>query len=426
MSERKFPPGFKWGAATASYQVEGGIENNDWAEAARDGKVPPCGRACGHYERYKEDFDIAKSLGHNCHRLSIEWARIEPEEGRFDEREIEHYRTVLRALHARGIEPFITLWHFTLPLWFSRTGGFERKDAPQIFARYCAYTAGKLSGLCTHFSTMNEPMVFVSNGWGRGTWPPFCKWPGIEYLAITSSGRTINPRSQLGFGNIVRYLSVMRHLGAAHNRAYDAIKKIAPQTEVGIVKQVILYHANANPFNQLFAWVMNWFWTYQFMNRVIARCDVIGLNYYLHKKFGDRKVYDKTDMDWDVFPEGICEALMMLKGYGKPVYVSEAGVADARDRIRAGYIRATVRCMHSAIENGVDVRGFMYWSLLDNYEWASGFGPRFGLVEIDYATQARRVRESAYVYKQICEKNALIDPAVNVGDSLFSTITRNS
>ena len=409
MVEKRFPPNFKWGAATASYQVEGGIENNDWAQAAREGKVPPCGRACEHYERFEQDFDIAKSLGHNCHRLSIEWSRIEPEEGRFDEREIEHYRKVLQALHARGLEPFITLWHFTLPLWFVEKGGFENENAPKIFARYCAYVAGKLERHCTHFSTINEPMVYVSNGWARGTWPPFKKWPGIEYAAITTSGRTINPQSELGLGNIIRYISVMRRLERAHNAAYDAIKKVCPDAEVGIVKQVILYHANANPINRIMAGVMNWFWTYRFMSRVIAKCDVIGLNYYLHKKFGDRRVYDKTDIDWDVFPEGICEALMMLKDYQKPVYVSEAGVADAKDRIRAGYIRSTVDCIHFAIENGVDVRGYMYWSLLDNYEWANGFTQRFGLVEVDYSTQERRIRESAYVYKRICERNALLD-----------------
>ncbi len=409
MTEKKFPEGFKWGAATASYQVEGGLENNDWAQAAREGKVPSCGRACEHYKRFEEDFDIAKSLGHNCHRLSIEWARIEPEEGRFDEREIEHYRRVLRALHARGLEPFVTIWHFTLPLWFSKTGGFEREDAPKVFARYCAYVVGKLGDLCKHFSTINEPMVFVSNGWGRGVWPPFRKWPGIERLAITTSGRTFNPQSEVGFGNITRYISVMHRVIHAHNAAYDAIKKIAPTAEVGIVKQVILFHANANPINQFMAWVMNCYWTYYFMYRVIAKCDVIGLNYYLHKKFGDRRVYDKTDMDWDVFPEGICEALMMLAGYKKPIYVSEAGVADAEDRIRATYIRSLVKCMHYAIQEGVDVRGYMYWSLLDNYEWASGFSPRFGLVEVDYATQERRIRKSAYVYKDICERNALVD-----------------
>jgi beta-glucosidase len=173
MSERKFPDGFYWGAATASYQVEGGIENNDWAKSAREGRVPVCGIACDHYNRYEEDFDLAKSLGHTAHRLSIEWARIEPEEGKFDEEAIEHYRKVLKALRARGLKPFVTIWHFTLPLWFSESGGFERKDSPQIFARYAAYAVSKLGDLCEHFSTMNEPNVYASQGWINGEWPPF-------------------------------------------------------------------------------------------------------------------------------------------------------------------------------------------------------------------------------------------------------------
>lgn len=169
MTVKKFPDGFYWGAATASYQVEGGIENNDWAKAAQKGRVPVCGSACDHYNRYESDFDIAQSLGHTAHRLSVEWSRIEPEAGKFDEAAISHYRAVLEALHKRGIKPYVTIWHFTLPLWFSETGGFERDDAPQIFARYCTYVVKHLGDLCDHFSTMNEPNVFGSNGWLRGT-----------------------------------------------------------------------------------------------------------------------------------------------------------------------------------------------------------------------------------------------------------------
>ena len=168
-----FPKNFYWGAATASYQVEGGILNTDWAKAASEGRVPPCDRACDHYHRFESDFDIAKSLGHNGHRFSVEWARIEPEKGKFNQEEIEHYRQVLLALKERGITPFITIWHFTLPLWFSESGGFERKDAPEVFARYAAYVVSQLSDLCQFYSTMNEPNVVGSNGWLRGSWPPF-------------------------------------------------------------------------------------------------------------------------------------------------------------------------------------------------------------------------------------------------------------
>ena len=404
---KTFPPGFYWGAASAAYQVEGGIENTDWAKAAREGRVPVAGSACDHYNRYEEDFDIAKLLGHNAHRFGIEWARIEPEAGKFDETEIEHYRTVLKALRARGIEPFITLWHFTQPLWFSESGGFERKDSPEIFARYCAYVVEKLGDLCTHFSTMNEPLVFASNGWLRGTWPPFKRFALFDLISITNSGRQHEARYQKGILPFFLFWRVRKNLIKAHNVAYDACKKIQPAAEVGMVKHVILFHANGNPFNKLIATVMNWHWTHYFMKRVYKKCDTIGLNYYIHKKFGDTRTYEKTDMDWDVYPEGICDCLLMLWRYKKPLYVSEAGVADAADRIRAEYIKTQVRCAHYALTQGVDVRGHMYWSLLDNYEWALGYEKRFGLVEIDYETLERKIRPSAYAYREICKQNGI-------------------
>lgn len=406
---RKFPEGFYWGAATASYQVEGGIENCDWAEAARAGRVPPCGAACDHYNRYESDFDIAKELGHNCHRISIEWARIEPEEGTFDEREIGHYLAVLAALRARHIKPFVTLWHFTLPQWFADKGGFENPESPKLFARYCGYVAKKLGNDCRHFSTMNEPLVFASNGWRRGTWPPFRAWPLMEHALQAVPGARPFVEKRTAFGNVRAYFRVAKNLAHAHNAAYDAIKAAAFGAEVGVVHQVILFHANWNPFNKLLATFMNWHWTHQFIKRIVQKTDSIGVNYYLHKKFGDTRVYEKTDMNWDVYPEGLYGALLMLKRYGKPLWVSEAGVADARDAIRGEYITRLVRAMHAAIAQGADVRGYMYWSLLDNYEWAHGFEKRFGLVEIDYGTLERKIRPSASVYKQIIEQNGLLE-----------------
>lgn len=409
MTEKQFPEGFYWGSAMSSFQVEGGVENMDWAKAGREGRVPVIGRACDHYNRYEADFDIAKSLGHNCHRLSIEWARIEPEEGKFDQKEIEHYRDVLKALHARGLEPFITIWHFSLPLWFSERGGFERDDAPQIFARYAAHVVGKLGDLCTHFATINEPLPYTSNGWRRGTWPPFKKWPGIELALAGIPGQQPHIRKDSSIRNFLLYFSVANNLARAHNAAYDAIKKVRPEAEVGLVHQVVLFHANDNPINKLLAAILNWHWTHHFISKVYKKCDAIGVNYYLHKKFGDTRVYEKTDMNWDVYPEGMCDALLMLKCYGKPVYVSEAGIADAKDTKRANYIKGLVQCMYVAIQRGIDLRGYMYWSLLDNYELAFGYEKRFGLVEIDYDTLERKVRPSAYVYKAIIEQNGLVE-----------------
>lgn len=403
----QFPKGFLWGAATASYQVEGGIENTDWAKAAHEKRVPICGDACDHYHRYEADFDIAMSLGHNAHRFSVEWARIEPEEGKFNEEAILHYRKVLTALHVRELKPYITLWHFTLPLWFSERGGFECPNSPEIFARYCAYVVTRLSDVCCCFSTMNEPNVFGSNGWLRGSWPPFKRFTLTDMVSITNSGRTFESHTSKGVRPLFLYLRVMKNLARAHNIAYDAIKREVPTADVSVVKHVIFFHANWNPFNMFKAWIANHFWTHIFMGRVHKKCDSIGLNYYFHKKFGDTRTYKKTDMDWDIYPEGIENALMMLWKYKKPLYVSEAGLADVRDVHRAEYITEQVRATWRAMKRGADVRAHMYWSLLDNYEWALGFEKRFGLVEVDFKTQKRTIRPSAYIYKSICEKNAV-------------------
>lgn len=405
---KKFPEGFYWGAASASYQVEGGIENCDWAQATRDGLVPVCGKACDHYNRYESDFDLLKELGHNCHRISIEWARIEPEEGMFDEKEIEHYLKVLAALRARHIKPFVTIWHFTLPQWFADRGGFEHPDSPKIFARYCGYVAQKLGNDCRHFATINEPIVFASGGWLRGEWPPFKRFSLMNSIHLPEPDRN-KKRERVSVWHVLTYFRVRNNLARAHNAAYSEIKKHAFGAEVGIVHNIVFFHANSNPFNKLAAWILNWHWTYSFLNRVYKNCDSIGLNYYIHKKFGDTRVYQKTDMGWDVYPEGLCEALLMLKRYGKPVWVSESGIADSRDVMRADYVTCLIRCMHTAIQKGVDLRGFTYWSLMDNYEWAMGFTKRFGLVEVNFETQERTVRPSAYVYKKIIEENGLVE-----------------
>ncbi len=405
-----FPKGFYWGAATASYQVEGGIENCDWAKAAREGRVPPCGRACDHYNRYEADFDIAKSLGHNAHRFSLEWARIEPEEGKFDEREIEHYRVVIKALKKSGIKPYTTLWHFTLPLWFSESGGFERKDSPEIFARYAKYVAEKLGSDLEGISTINEPMVVNSLGYLVGEWPPFKRVPHIKKFALSDRARRDGLGPTTSWKNwFVFFFKVDKNFVRAHNAAYDAIKSVAPSMEVSIVKHTVYYHSNENLINKVKAKVANWYWTYRFMNRVIDKCDSVGVNYYQHKKFGDKEIRPKTDMGWEVYPEGIEGALKLLWRYKKPLFVSEAGVADHDDDMRADYIKRQVAGVWKAIQDGVDVRGHMYWSLLDNYEWAFGFNKRFGLVEIDYDTLERKIRPSAYVYKQIIEANGIVD-----------------
>jgi beta-glucosidase len=398
-----FPKTFYWGASSAAYQVEGGIENTDWAQAAREGRVPPCGIACDHYHRFKEDFDLAQSLGHNAHRIGVEWARIEPQEGVYDMEVLQHYREVLIALKERGLTPMVTLWHFTLPLWFTTSGGFERRDSSKIFAQYCLKVTSHLGDLCEHFSTMNEPIVYASNGWLRGSWPPFKRFTLTGLVRITNSNRKYESEADTGLHGLFLFLRVRKHLARAHNAAYQAIKKHNPRLDVGHVKHVIFFDHNGTLQNRMKAWFANYEWTHIFMRRTYRYCDSIGLNYYFYKKFGDTATYEKTDMDWDVYPEGLYGALKMLARYRKPMYVTEAGVADYADRIRASYIERQVKAVRRAMSEGIDVRSHMYWSLLDNYEWALGFEKRFGLIEVDFETQERRIRPSAYVYKALIE-----------------------
>ncbi|MBI2063663.1 MAG: glycoside hydrolase family 1 protein [Candidatus Yanofskybacteria bacterium] len=382
--ELKFPDGFLWGSATASYQVEGGIENNDWAQAAREGKVPAAGRACDQYNRYRDDFDIAKSLGQNAHRFSIEWARIEPEEGSFDEAAIEHYRGVLGALRERGLEPFVTLWHFTLPVWFARIGGFENKKAPFYFARYCEYVVKGLGDSARFWMTINEPMIYASQGYFRGIWPPFSR-------------------------NILKFKRVVDNLITSHNIAYKKIKGMKSDLQIGIAKNNIDFDSTRfNLVGQLVKFFGYFIWKHYFFKKIRSRQDFIGLNYYFHKHFGYKIYEEKSDMGSTIYSPAIHHVLTELKKYRKPVYITENGIADATDAKRAEFIKEHLRWVHRAIHDGVDVRGYFYWSLLDNFEWDKGFKPRFGLVEMNYETMGRNIRPSAYEYARICKTNSII------------------
>lgn len=383
---KKFPDGFLWGASTASYQVEGGIEYCDWAEAAREGKVPPAGVACDHYNRYEEDWDIAKSLNFTSQRFSIEWSRIEPEEGKFDEKEMQHYKDIVRALKERGLEPFVTIWHWPLPLWLSKKGGVVHKKFPQYLARYAAYIAEHLGTEVRFYITINEPMVVTGHGYISGIWPPFRKNP-FAYLRAVSQ--------------VVR----------AHIETYKEVKKVAPHAQLGVSKNESAFEGS-NVFGKILASVMRWWYNDRYLNKIRNYQDFIALNHYFRVVFWQnakqKEEYPKSDLGWELYPPSIYPCLLSLRKYNVPVYISEHGLADADDSRREDFIKESLAWIHKAIEEGIDIRGYSHWSLLDNYEWAEGFPPRFGLVHIDYENnQKRTVRESAKAYAEICKNNAL-------------------
>lgn len=382
----RFPDGFLWGASTAAYQVEGGIENTDWAAAAREGKVPAAGLACDFYHKYEEDFDIAKSLGHNAQRVALEWARIEPREGEYDEKEIEHYRQMIRALKRRNMVPFVNMWHFTLPEWFAQKGGFLEKGAPDTFARFCAYVIEKLGDEADFWITLNEPMVYASKGYMQGQWPPFQKSP-------------------------FHYRRVINALIASHCRAYRAMKKIKPSLQIGIAKHNIFFESNWNPINIVLASYADWFWNHRFVKAIEGHQDIIGLNHYFWVKYGvtkeEKDRYPFSDFGWSLHPTSLLECLRALKRYKVPIYVTEHGLSDAKDRYRTAFIKHAAVSLYRAIHDGVDVRGYFHWSLLDNYEWAAGYTQRFGLVEVDFVSRTRTVRPSARYFETICKSNEI-------------------
>lgn len=407
-----FPKNFYWGAATSSHQVEGG-NRNDWSEwehansarladeaARRYANAPTrilqealepknyiSGRACDHYNRYEEDFDIAKSLGHNAHRFSIEWSRIEPEEGKWDEREIEHYRKVIAALRARGMEPFVTLWHWTNPLWIRDIGGARSDKFSFYFSRYVEKIVFALKDDVKFWITLNEPEIYSINSYLKGVWPPQKKC-------------------------LYSYLRVFMNLVWAHRKAYHVIKKISPNAQIGIAKNNICFEAYQNkPANYFLKKCADFWWNNLFLNKTRFYFDFIGLNYYFHNRidygFNKNENTKTSDMGWELYSEGIYYVLKDLKEYNKPIYITENGLADARDKHREWYIKECLKNVHRAIDEGVDVRGYFYWSLLDNFEWDKGFWPRFGLVEVDFKTMERKIRPSALEYAEICRQNSL-------------------
>ena len=409
-----FPKSFFWGAATASHQVEGNT-HNDWSEwekkhasrlaseaTSHFGHLPQwqrfkteaerpqnyiSGLACDHYNRFEEDFDIAQSLHHNAHRFSIEWSRIEPSEGVFNEQEIEHYRQVITALKKRNIEPFVTLWHWTLPIWLAEQGGIHCSRFPFYFARYTEKIVQSLGTEVRFWITLNEPDVVASHAYQKGAWPPQNK-------------------------SLFAYVSVLRNLVAAHKLAYERIKSIVPDAQIGIAKHQVSFVVNRPTIiNRCLRAIGHYFWNTWMLKRIQNTQDFIGLNHYnrnvVDNGFYKNPNHQVTDFGWEYYPESIYQALLELKRFQKPIYITENGIADASDTLRQQFIPRSLAAVHRAIAHGVPVQGYMYWSLLDNFEWDKGFWLRFGLIEIDYVTQKRTVRPSALQYAEICKNNCL-------------------
>jgi len=385
----KFPEGFLWGSATSAYQVEGGIENCDWATPTPKFGVGAAGRACNHYNLYEEDFDLIKKLSQNAHRLSIEWSRIEPEEGKFDEKEVEHYRKVLFALKSRGIKIMLTLHHFTNPLWLAEIGSWENPNVVFYFSRFARRIFSEYFDFVDFWITINEPLFYASNCYLEGIWPPKRK-------------------------SFISFLKVIKNQITCHKKIFEIFHKLKQDSKVGIANNNIYFEpfnpkSNLDKFNVS---INRHFWNECFLNRIKNHLDFIGLNYYFHQKIkfpAQNKNENKiiSDIGWEIYPEGIYQVLKELKKYGKPIFITENGLADTKDKLRKDFIKDHLFWIRKAISEGVNVKGYFHWSLIDNFEWHLGFEPRFGLVEIDYKTLERKPRSSAFYYAKICKESSL-------------------
>ena len=395
MQELRFPKDFYWGCATAAHQVEGDNLNNDWWQAEQVGKVPhKSGKACDSYNLYEEDFDLAKNMANNAHRFSIEWSRVEPREGEFSDEAIEHYRQVLRALRERGLEPFVTLHHFTNPVWFTDKGGWENKESPVIFERYARYVIKNLGKEANYWITINEPLIYAGLSFAKGIFPPQKK-------------------------SFLSFVKVALNMAKAHKLAYAVIKKEYDGAKVGIAKNNNYFEPYKNQIlSKILTLFANYFWNKWFLNKINGHQDFVGINYYNHNRihvrlshptswFNQNENKEVSDFGWELYPEGIYHVTRQVARYKKPIYIFENGIADADDDQRPRFLKDNLKWLHKAVEDGADVKGYFHWSLLDNFEWAEGYKMKFGLVEVDFKTLERKPRNSYYLYKEICEKNGL-------------------
>ena len=420
MTPRHLPEGFLLGCATAAHQVEGAIDN-DWTrwvaehpEAINGGGDAVI--AIDHYRRYRDDLEQLGGMHHNAHRFSVEWARVEPKPGRFDRDALAHYADVVRTCRRNGMEPVVTLHHFTLPVWLTESGGFGAPEAPIRFARYAAACVEALGGMVTWWVTINEPMVVAVLGYLEGVWPP----------GERSLGRTI---------------VALRGLLRMHAAAAQAIATVSAhhgwRAEVSIAhhERRLVPRDASSPMDRAVAKLPDFLFNRWFLRccvagrmlRPVGNGEVVpglagsltylGLNHYTSEAvsldlgapgslFARHEAVASLPLSsagWAIDAGALRRALGDLsQAFGLPILITENGVADEDDELRPVYLRDHLDAVADAIDAGVDVRGYLYWTAWDNFEWAEGYTKRFGLFSVDRETQQRIAKPSAALFAEIC------------------------
>ncbi len=412
-SKATFPKRFFWGVSVSSHQVEGNTHNQwsvwelenakvlaakaehqlgdlpSWDAIKQQAKSPEnyvSGAASGHYEHYKYDQKIAQRMNLNAFRFSIEWSRIEPQEGVWDEKAISYYKSYIKHLRELDLEPIVTLFHFSLPVWFAEKGAFEKRANVKYFVRYVEKMMEVFGVDVTHVSTMNEPAVYAVQSYYEHHWPP--AYVRKKYLLWR----------------------VMNNLAYAHRQAAKAIWATNRRYKVSLSYNSTYYYPGDNAIlSRISAAVIQYVSDDYFLKKVAKHCDYLGVNYYFSGRVFGYRVHNppskQSDLGWDLTPEHLQFALERLhQKYKLPLFVTEAGVADHADEHRQWLLMEHIKSIQAAMGHGVPVLGYCHWSLLDNFEWAYGKWPRFGLIEIDYETLKRRPRASAVWYGKVVKK----------------------
>jgi beta-glucosidase len=396
-----FPTDFLWGSATAAHQVEGGNVNNDWWDWENTPGSPAhesSGDAIDQWNRYDEDFALLADLGQNAHRFSLEWSRIEPAEGEFSNAALDHYARVLESLHGHGLTPFVTLYHFTLPRWFAQRGGWTAPNALELFERFVEVVGTRLGGQMPYVCTINEPQIVSLMAYGTGRFPP-------------------------GHEDMSEAADVNRTLAGAHRAAVRALRRTAPSAKAGTCLQLppVEPEKPEDPADVAAADLLRGFLVDTHIDDLCRGGDDVGdwvgLQYYTRLRVNATNPgllatapegAETTQIGWEVYPSGFRQMLHHIATTGLPVIVTENGIATADDTQRVRYLDLHLHELKAAMDDGVDVRGYLHWSSFDNFEWVHGFGPRFGLIGIDREDNLRRViNPSAVLYGNVARTGSL-------------------
>jgi beta-glucosidase len=410
-AQLKFPRDFLWGASTSGHQVEGGLHDQwtvwelghaaelakhaekryghlpNWPQIKNQAKDPNnyvSGKGIDHLNLYPEDFKLVKKLNLNAYRFGVEWSRLEPEEGQWDEAAVEHYRKYIKTLKEMDIEPILNLWHWTFPVWFGNKGGFKNHSNIKYFERFVKKVSDEYGHMIRYVITLNEPNNYVTFGYQLGLWPP-------------------------GEKNFITGAIVYWNLVKTHRRAYKVLKRRHPEMQVGIAAQLANIQAKRphNLFDEISTKIMRYLWNWWFLRRIRKQQDFVGFNYYFTDYYTGvfKRENPKTplnDLGWYMEPEGLYPLLLRIWArYKKPIIITENGVADANDQYRRWWIEESLVAMQRALSEGVKIKGYFHWSLLDNFEWSDGWWPKFGLVEVDRDEgMERKIRPSSKWYAE--------------------------